>query len=983
MIRPSRAALLASCALALSACGTFHHKPPPAQANASAGAERPAGSHHLFAKRGAKGAVPAAKALRGAAPDNVWAQTYAGLPPDPDMRFGTLPNGLRYVVMKNATPGGQSSLRLRIGAGSLEENDQQQGLAHLLEHMAFNGSTHVPAGEMIKILERHGLAFGADTNAYTSQEETVYKLDLPKSDADTVDTSLMLLREIGGELTLDQGVMDNEKGVVLSEERLRDTPGYRLLKESFGQTLKGQLVADRFPIGKVEAIKAATHNLLADYYRRWYRPENAVVVAVGDFDADAMEAQIKAKFGDWRGVGPAGTRPNLGAPEKRGPETKLVALPGATPLVQLAWTAPVDPSLDSAARRRRDLVDSLGLAVLNRRLDRLVRSENPPFVGAGAERSELYHSAKVTSIRAAARPGEWKAALDSMVAEQRRLVKFGVSQSELAAEIDGQRAVLKASAEGAKTRTTPSIADDIVATLNSPEVETSPAEDLALFEAAVKTITPAEVSAAMAKAFGGDGPLVLTSVTEAKDGDQKELADALTAAEKGPVSAPVLQADLTWPYYSFGPVGEVAEQTEVADLDTVFVRFKNGVRLTVKPTKFRTDQILVQARIGHGLLDLPSDRTTPAWAAASAFPEGGLGKLTAEDVDQALRSRIVGRNFAISDSAFVEAGATRPEDLDVQLQLLAAHVADPGWRPEAFQRMKSAAPTILDQLSATPAGVLNRDLGGLLHGGDKRWGFPDAAAISAETPKELHDLLAQPLSSGPIEIVVVGDITVDKAIAAVASTFGALPQRADLTAPNPAPVSFPAADAKPLVRTHKGRADQAIGFIAWPTDDFLSDTQRARTLSILGEVMQLRVTDQLRRAEGATYSPSAGSSVSDVFPHYGYLSVRVEIPPAKLDGFFKDVDAIAADLRTKPVSADELDRAKGPAVESLLKRRQTNEYWLTALAGAQSDPRKLAAIRTSEAQLSRVSAADVQAAAQTYLLDGKAWKMEVKPAGAM
>jgi zinc protease len=777
--------------------------------------------------------------------------------------------------------------------------------------------------------------------------------------------------------------MDNEKGVVLSEERLRDTPGYRLLKQSFAQTLQGQRVADRFPIGKIEAVKAATHNLLADYYHHYYRPENAVVVAVGDFDPDAMEAEIKTRFGDWKATGPAGPKPDLGTPAKRASETKLVVEPGAPPLVQLAWTAPADPTPDSAARRHRDLVENLGLAVLNRRLERLVRSPDAPFVGAGADRSEEYHSATITTIRASARAGEWKTALDAMVAEQRRLVKFGVSKGELAAEIDSERASLKASAEGSKTRTTPSIADDIVATLNTPEVETSPAEDLALFEAAAKTITPAEVNAAMAKAFEGSGPLVLAVASEAKDGEDKQLAEALAAAEQAPVTAPVLQADLAWPYYNFGPVGEVASQTDVPDLDAVFVKFKNGVRLTVKPTKFRTDQILVQARIGRGLLDLPTDRPTPAWAAGSAFPEGGLGKLSAEDVEQALRSRIVGRSFAISDSAFVESGATRPDDLEVELQLLAANVADPGWRPEAFQRMKSAAPTILDQLSATPAGVLNRDLGGLLHVGDKRWGFPDAATIATETPKDFQALLAQPISDGPIELVIVGDITVDKAVAAVAATFGALPQRAELTQPSVTPVSFPAPSGTPVVRTHKGRADQAIGFIAWPTDDFLSDTQRARTLNILGEVMQLRVTDQLRRAEGATYSPSAGASASDTFPHYGYLSVRVEIPPTKLDGFFKDVDAITADLRSKPISADELDRAKGPAVESLEKRRQTNEYWLTALAGAQTDPRKLAAIRSSEAQLSRVTAADVQQAAQTYLQDGKAWKMEVKPTGAM
>lgn len=983
MIRSPRALLLASCALSLSlaGCGTLHHRHAPP---APAARTREAPRHHLFGHGDPTAAAPAREPTAAKAPPaGVWPQAYADLPPDPAMRFGTLPNGLRYVVMKNATPGGQSSLRLRINAGSLEETPAQQGLAHLLEHMAFNGSTHVPYGEMVKILERHGLAFGADTNAYTSWEETVYKLDLPKSDADTVESSLMLLREIAGELTLDQTVMDKEKGVVLSEERLRDTPNYRVLKQSLGQTLQGQLAADRFPIGKVEAIKAATHDLLADYYHRYYRPERSVVIAVGDFDPDAMEAKIKARFGDWRGVGPVGAEPDRGQPLKRAGDSRMVVAPGAPPMVQLSWVAPADLTPDSAARRRRQTLESLGLAVLNRRLDRLVRAEAPPFVGAGAYRSEEFHSARVTTVRATARPGEWKPALDALVAEQRRLLQYGVSAAELATEVETQRASLKAEAEAAATRTTPSIADDIVGALATPEVETSPAEDLALFEAAVKGLTPAEVNAALARAFVGSGPLALVSTPTAADGDDKALAAALAADLKAPVAAPTARADVAWPYAAFGPPGTVAAQSEVADLDTVFVRFQNGVRLTIKPTRFRTDQVLVQARIGHGLLDLPRDKATPAWASASAFPEGGLGKLNVQDIDQALRSHIVGRSFGVGDNAFVESGATQPEDLEVQLQVLAAYVADPGWRAEAFQRMRNAAPTILDQMAATPAGVLNRDLGALLHSGDRRWGLPDAATIASQTPADLRALLAPALDQGPIEVVIVGDTTVDKAIAAVADTFGALPPRADTAPPAGADqVRFPAPTAAPVVLTHKGRGDQAIGLVAWPTDDFLSDTQRARTLSLLGDVLQLRVTDQLRRAEGATYSPSAGSLVSDTFAHYGYVSTRVEIPPAKLDGFFKEVSAIAADLRAKPVSADELDRAKTPAVQSLLKRRETNEYWLNALSGAQMDPRKLAAIRSSEAQLSRVSAEDIQRAAQTYLKDSTAWKVEVKPAAA-
>jgi zinc protease len=220
-----------------------------------------------------------------------WPQVKSDLKADPAIRFGVLPNGMRYAIMRNATPPGQVSMRLRFDVGSLMERDDQQGLAHFLEHMAFNGSTNVPTrGDMVKDLERLGLAFGADTNAGTAFDATTYKFDLPKSDDQTVDTSLTLLREIASNLTLDQTAMDQERGVILSEERLRGTPSYRITKQRYAFMMPGQLPPQRFPIGLVPVIQSAKADLLADIYHRYYRPERATLVIVGDIAPDAIEA---------------------------------------------------------------------------------------------------------------------------------------------------------------------------------------------------------------------------------------------------------------------------------------------------------------------------------------------------------------------------------------------------------------------------------------------------------------------------------------------------------------------------------------------------------------------------------------------------------------------------------------------------------------------------------------------------------------------
>jgi len=208
----------------------------------------------------------------------AWPQAKSDIPVDPAIRFGALPNGMRYAIWKNITPKGEVSMRLRIGAGSLEESDAQQGLAHFLEHMAFRGSAHVPEGDVFQILQRLGLRVGADANASTGPTETIYQWDLPKADKPTLDTAFMLARDIVSELNLKPDAFEAERGPVLSEERLRASPGYRAFEAQNKFLLKGQLAPERMPIGKVEVIRNAPVSQVADFYRDYYRPERTALV---------------------------------------------------------------------------------------------------------------------------------------------------------------------------------------------------------------------------------------------------------------------------------------------------------------------------------------------------------------------------------------------------------------------------------------------------------------------------------------------------------------------------------------------------------------------------------------------------------------------------------------------------------------------------------------------------------------------------------
>ena len=311
----------------------------------------------------------------------AWNFAASDIPVDPDIIFGVLPNGMKYALLKNSTPKDSVVLRMRFDVGSFAEADDQRGLAHFLEHMAFNGSKGVPEGEMIKLLERKGLAFGADTNASTGFDETLYKLDLPNASDDLIDTGLMLMRETASELTIDPAAVDRERGIILSERRARDTYQLRSLIDQLDFQMKGMTVANRIPVGTEEVIRTAPAARIRDLYDRYYRPERTTLVMVGDFDPAAIEAKIKARFSDWKGRGPAGAAPKIGTIDYARPEAAHAFIdPAIQDAVTISAFKPWVDEPDTKAKRARSLAEDAGEAIVSRRLAKLALAEDSPIL---------------------------------------------------------------------------------------------------------------------------------------------------------------------------------------------------------------------------------------------------------------------------------------------------------------------------------------------------------------------------------------------------------------------------------------------------------------------------------------------------------------------------------------------------------------------------------------------------------------------------
>lgn len=908
-----------------------------------------------------------------------WPHQESDLTPDPAVRYGRLANGMRYAIMANHTPSNTASVRLRFDVGALMEAEDQRGLAHFLEHMAFNGSANVPEGEMVQILQRHGLAFGADTNAHTSFEETVYKLDAPNVQPATLDTIFFLLRETAGNLTIADEAVERERGVVLSEERQSNTPGFRSLRAQWTHAFGGALMTERFPIGSREVIAAAPAQRIRDLYDAYYRPERAFFVIIGDVDPDAMEAKIRDTFGDWSGRGEDPGDPDLGAPQRPSVQAGYFADAGLPTSVSLLTVRPATLEANTFAQVRRAMLRGIGNAIVQRRLQTLSRQPDAVFFAGRALFADLFDSASVAEVDVFTRPEQWQDALALGERELRRALQHGFTQAEIDEQLAELRTAYETGVEQAATRSNAALANAIVTEFGRWGVFVSPADELALFNRIAPEVTPANVAAAFNAQWRGGEPLVFLSTSAELESPAETIAAAYAQSQAVAVTPPAQAGAQAFAYTDFGTPGRVVERREIEDLGITQVRFENNVRLNLKRTAFRRDSVAVFVRFGGGVLELP--KSEPGLDnLIAALGAGGLEAHSADELQRLMAGRNVGVRYSVGGENFVLSGATTPADLTLEMQLLAASLTAPGYREEGLAQFRQAIDAQFRSLASTPAGVAARDVPRLLRSGDPRYGIAAREELLARSYDEARAALARAASEGAIEIGVVGDIDIDAAIAAAAATFGALPPRAeaepDFTEARR--LAFPAPPRSPVTLRHEGQADRAQILTYWPaTDD--SDIRRARTLQMLRAVLQWKVLNRVREADGASYSPSAQAFLSHVNPGYGFLGVSIDLAPADVERYFGVIDEIAAELAAGAISADELERARRPIIEDFSRTLEDNNYWLGIVSRAQSDPDLLARHRSTVADYEAVTIADLTAAARTYLAPRRAYRIAILP----
>ena len=912
--------------------------------------------------------VPPAEAAPPAPPMSMGTP----LPLDPAVRTGVLENGLTYYVRENREPRDRAELRLVVDAGSVLEEEDQRGLAHLLEHMAFNGTESFPEQELVRYLESTGMRFGPDVNAYTSFDETVYMLQVPTDSAETFATGLEVLREWAGDVTITSGEVAKEKGVVLEELRLGRGASGRVRDVQFPVVFQDSRYAERLPIGNEEVLQAATAERLRDFYEDYYRPDLMAVVVVGDVDADDVVSMIEDAFGDLENPADAPARASYTVP---GHDRTLVTIATDPELPQGQVQVLLKREPETARTEedyRRTVEVSLFNAMLNARLDELRQQADPPFAFAFAGLGGGLRTVDFAQMIAIVQGSGTLRGLEAVLTEAERVRQFGFTEGELdRAKAETVNGLDRALAERDQT---PSRA--FAGALVSYDLEGAPAlgvdDQDRLTRRYLPDVTLADVDALADELLREQNRVVALALPETEGGA------APTEAEVRAVLAAVASADLT-PYddaVAAGPLVPTPPQpgrvTATDDLGEGVTRWtlSNGVRVLLKPTDFQNDEVLLSAFSpgGTSLVDLDTYRATQF--AGAVVGSSGAGTFSATELQKKLAGQTVSVTPFVSEREEGVRGQASPDDLETALQLVYLTMTAPRRDEDAFASTLGQFRAFLSNAAATPQKAFSDTLSVTLTGDHpRRQPLTLATLDEADLDASVALIRDRFADADDFTFVMVGAFEPDAVRPLVETYLGGLPTLPRTDVAQDVLVDRPDGVVRKTV--YRGVEPQARVQIVFhgPLDAYSAEAEAE--LDALGQVLETTLRETLREDLGGTYSVRVqGGADREPRPEYS-VSVGFGADPARVDelvaAVFADVAAMKAD---GPETRLVQNVREGARREQQTALRQ-NGYWLNVLSEAARYDRDVDDVLAETDFLEATTEASVQEAARRYLDTGR------------
>jgi zinc protease len=894
------------------------------------------------------------------------------MPVDPEVATGQLPNGLRYYVRANGKPAHRAELRLVVKAGSVLEDEDQQGLAHFVEHMEFEGTRHLPGRSIQDFLSSLGLSIGPDANAATSYDDTQYTLRVPTDAPGVLDRALLVLEDWAQGATFEQSGIDRERGIVLAEWRMHLGAGERTQDRIRRVQLEGSRYADRPPIGNTDVIEHARREQLVRFYRDWYRPDLMAVIVVGDVDRDAAVTMIKEHFSSLSSPSPARPRPAFDVPDS--PATRYAVVTDKETTATVVEISDLRPARNQATvgGYRELMLDQLFGGMLDARLDELSQRENPPFLRAAAQRG-LFPTPRTkdeASLQALVSNDGVARGLDALVTELQRVARFGFTATELTRAKQAMMLGYERVAAESPDRESSSRADEY--TRNFLQAEALPTiwQELAFHRRFVPDVTLAEVNALAGEWFPEQNRLVVVSAPDAAGvvlPDRAQLAEVVKIASAKRLEPYVDGAAAKGLMEAPPPRGTIAKTTVRPEAGVTEWTLSNGATVVLKPTTLKEDQILFRATAPGGTSLATDADFIAARVADTVVPAGGVGAFGGVMLDKILAGKAVGVTPFIDEGTEGMGGGSTPQDLETMFQLIYLRFTQPRADPTAFAAMASQARGLLANQLASPDVVFDQAIDAALSRNSPRRQPETPATVDQwNLAKSVAFYKARFADASNFTFVFVGSFT-EEAIKPLVETYiASLPATHAHETPRDLGITPPTGVVeKTIEQGIAPKSEVAIVF----SGPFEHDDAHMLALRAMTLVLQSRLLDTIRQELGGTYSITVTPNTEKIPRPVYQLRIDWTCDPARTAALVQRVFEEIEFVRTTPLSSEQVTLIRQALLRELEVNSQDNGYLLNqiSLRYEDGDGADVAAIGNMPAQIAALTGDAVRQAAKTYL----------------
>ena len=905
----------------------------------------------------------------------------ARLPVDSAVVRGQLPNGVRYLIRRNALPLNRAELRLVVNAGSILEDDAQRGIAHFVEHMAFNGTKRFPKADIVNFLERSGGRFGADLNAYTSFDETVYQLQIPTDTARLVNTALDILEDWAHDITFDPAELQKERGVVIEEWRTGLSAETRVQNKQFPVMLRGSKYATRLPIGTKENLEKFPAALAQKFYRDWYRPELMTVVAVGDFDVKEMEASIRERFA--RIPASVKPRPRTYAAVPNHAET-LVSIetdkeyPNSS--VALLWLKDRD-STRTVADMRRQFISSLYDGMVNARFGELAQRPDAPFAYAGSGRGSFVRTKDVYQLYAGVKESGFESTAEALLAEAERIARFGFTQTELdRLRTNYFRSLEQAYAERAKTNSAVFAGQYANAALTDGPI-LGIANQQALAKQLLPTITLAEVNAVARSSFTPTNRVVLVAApakAEVKVPNSKAMLAVFDKA-KGSKLTPFVDSTSDSPLVPTPPApGKVVAERTLEGTDILEWKLSNGARVLLKPTDFKEDEVLFSAYSPGGASLLPDNDVINADLSSVVLSLSGVGEFNQITLGKKLTGKRAGVRASLDENNQSLRGSASSKDLETLFQLAWLRMTQPRVDSSAFLAFKNQMRSVMANQRNTPEAVFEDTITVTMSQHHPRVKIISPELLdSVDLRRSLAIYRERFADGGAFTFFLVGSFKPDSVRPLVERYLASLPSLQRTEKARDVGIRPPTGVVERTVKMGvEAKAQTQLIF----TGDCKYSYENRVVLGALRDLLDIRLREALREDKGGTYGVSVGGSCHRIPTERYEINLSFGSAPERVDELVKEVFAVIDSVKAGIVSDSNLTKVKEIPLRSRETALRQNGSWLSWMVDADEDGRDQRDFLRLPEILNGITSTTLRDAARLYLRTDQYARFTLLPA---